>query len=214
MALLKFTNPSSTATVVIDVDSGDRDDRYSKFRIAPSGTICIDEADVNPYIGEGAECNSIPYSLKSGILTVTESDIDNITDLTKKNFIASGLGIKYFYASTSVVAKNVCVLDSNGKLAFDATAGNSVNLGVVRKDSSTGEYVRTYVDAVATVVAGETITAGDKVAGSSNGSVKKVDKVGQYYVGTALASATIGQQFSITVAPGKIESVVAFVPVP
>lgn len=204
MALLKFTNPSTTNTVVIDVDSGDRDDRYSKYRVAPLGVANVDEADVNPYIGEGADCNSLPASLAGGLLTVTEAHIDNITDLTKKNFIAGGLGLKYFYSAQGVVTGDVVVFDTDGKLVYDATYGNSVNAGVVRKDSSTGEYVRTKVSGTASVVAGETITVGDKVAGFSTGVVKKVTASGKHYVGIALESKTVSQALSITVAPGVI----------
>jgi len=204
MALLKFTNPSTTNTVVIDVDSGDRDDRYSKYRVEPSGVLNVDEADVNPYIGEGAECNSLPASLAGGILTVTEAHLDNITDLTKKNFIAGGLGLKYFYSAQGVVTGNAVVFDADGKLVYDATYGNSVNAGVIRKDSSTGEYVRTKVSGTASVVAGATVTVGDKVAGFSTGVVKTVTASSKHYVGIAVESKTVGQALSITVAPGVI----------
>lgn len=205
MALLTFTNPSITNTVVIDVDAGDRDDRVSKFRIAPSGTAIIDEADVNPYIGEGTECNSLPASLTAGILTVTEANIDNYTDLTKKNFIAGGLGLKYYYAGGSLTNTYIVVQStSTGKVGYDGTLGSRPNLGVVRKDATADEYVRVKTSGTASITAKGVLTSGCYVAGDTDGKGTKVTAKGKYYVGTALSDATANQVISITIAPGVI----------
>ena len=204
MALLAITNTLDYA-FKIDADVSERDNTYTKFSFAAAETKYIDEADINPFAGESVMAKGLPNALGAGTLTVTEADIDDLTILPVKNFIASGLGIKYYYAGGSVTNKYIVVIDTTtGKVGYDSALGATTQLGVLRKDAVLNDYVRVKTSGSATVVAGETLVVGDYVAGYTDGTAKKVTATGKYYVGVVTTGATVGGDAVITVAPGVI----------
>lgn len=203
MALIAFTNTAANLYKV-DVDTGERENTYAKFNFTASQVLYIDEADINPYAGDNVMAKGLVNGLKSGGLTITESALDDLTRLDVKNFLASGLGIHYYYVNSTVTNKYIVKLGTNGKIAYDSALGASANLGVARQDGTADQYVRVLTDGTATVVAGETLVAGDKVAGFTDGTAKKVTDVGKYYVGIVTVGNTVGLDATITVAPGVI----------
>lgn len=204
MALIALVN-STAYPYKVDADLGDRDNTYTQFSFAASETKYIDEADINPYMGGSVLGRGLPNSLASGKLTVTEANIDNLTRVEVKNYVASGLGIHYYYSLSTTTNKYIVTLDTdNGKLTYDTALGLNPNLGVARQDGTADQYIRVMTSGTATVVAGETLVAGDKVAGFTDGTAKKVTAVGKYYVGTVTVGNTVGLDCTITVAPGII----------
>lgn len=207
MALLIVTNPSTTQTVKIDVDSGDRDNRYAKFSVDKSSNLAIDEADMNPFIGEGAEAHSLPQALESGMLTITESALDSLVSLNIKNWVAKGLGIHYYTSGTTVTNKNIVrLISATGVLALPTGSGTEQCLGVARQDGTSGQYIRvmTKEGNLATVTAGEAIASGAKVAGNTSGQAVAVTTKGKWYIGTAQASAGSGADLSIKISIGQV----------
>lgn len=204
MALIAITNTKSYQ-FKIDTDASDRDNTYSKFNFAASETKYIDESDINPYGGENVETKGLPNALASGALTVTATDIDSLTILPVKNYLAGGLGQKYYYAGEGLTAKYIVILDTaTGKAVYDSALGATANLGVVRLAGILNDYVRIQVSGTATVTAGETLAEGDLVAGFTDGTAKKVTDKGDYYLGEVTTGNTVGNDVIITINPGVI----------
>lgn len=204
MALIALTNTLGYI-FKIDTDAGDRDNTYSKFSFAANETKYIDESDINPYGGENVETKGLPNALAAGTLTVTPTDIDSLTILPVKNYLAGGLGQKYYYAGEGLTAKYIVILDTTtGKVAYDSALGATANLGVVQLAANLNDYVRIQVSGSATATAGETLVAGDYVAGETDGTVKKVTDKGKYYLGVVTTGNTVGNDVVIAINPGVI----------
>lgn len=208
MANLTLTNASATQYLKIDVDAGDRENRYARWTIAPSGVQTIDEADINPYIGTYPETHSLPSALYEGMATIVESDLDNIVDISKKNFVGKGLGLHYGTLGEDIVANRIVIIaDATTGYIWLPTAGDGAEqiVGVTRQDGTTGQYVRlkcwpTAADATVTVKAAETIAAGDKVCGDTNGEAVVVPTTADlWYLGVCTVGGGTGEDITVSI---------------
>lgn len=205
MATIKLKNPSAVNTVLIDVDPNDRANRYASFKLEPSETKSIDESDINPAL---ATCSAFADGLEGGIIEViAETDIDSLTMLEVKNFLASGLGQKYYYSSSISSADRIFALDSTAGTAGFMTAIGQEPLGVLQTSSTVGSYNRiaTKTGKVVTVNSAGTVTAGDYVGGDVTGRALTVSTSGQYYLGTAVTGGTTGADITVEIGIGSID---------
>ena len=194
MGSIQVTNSSSENTLYIDVDKGDRFNSLAKWVFTPSEVKSIGEEDI--VVGEDF---ALPNSLRSGQATVTESDIDSLSSLDKKNFLASGLDIVYKVTSQAVTNKKVMNHDTtNNTVGFPTVAG-SRPLGISRQDGTSGATIRVKKAGTATVVCGGTVASGDNLISDTTGRVTASTTVGKWMVGTAPSDGTTGQELSITV---------------
>jgi len=207
MANLTLTNPSATQYLNIDVDAGDRENRYTRWSIAPEGVQCIDEADINPYIGTYPETHSLPSALYEGMATIVESDLDNIDSIAVKNFVGKGLGLHYMTLGEDINANLIVYADATSGYAYLPAAGDGAEqiVGVTRQDGTTGQYVRvkcwpTANDATVTVKAAETIAVGDKVCGDTNGEAVVVPTTSDlWYLGTCTVGGGTGENITVSI---------------
>lgn len=166
MSLIVFTNPSAEATVNIDSDRGDRVNTYSLFTVAPSSSKGVDEADIIPPFD-----TAIPNALKGGTLTTVENDLDNIVDAKTKNFVSKGLGIHYM-ESVGILKGNRAVFqtEATGKMGYVSANGGTVS-GILRSDTTNGQYMRVAVDegTTVTVELGGSVASGDYLMSDTTG---------------------------------------------
>lgn len=205
MALIIFTNPSTTKKVYIDVDKSDRDNSYAQYTILPSGTQPIDEADIDI---TNDKCNALALALKNGDLTITANDLDNLTVLAVKNFLALGLGMHYYYsAGAHAVARILTQSLTTGKVAYPA-ANTDELLGVSQQLASAGdEYKKVYTVAGTSVtvdVGASNIAIGDKIGADTDGKAIPVTTAGYKYLGIATAAALAGATITFVINKGTV----------
>jgi len=194
MANIQVTNASSENTLFIDVDKGDRFNRLAKWVFNPSEVKSIGEDTID----DSADF-ALPDALRSGQATVTEADMDSLTSLDKKNFLASGLDIAYHVTSQAVTNKKLMQFDStNNKVGFPTVAGNKP-LGVSRQDGTSGATIRVKKAGTVTVVCGGTVTSGAKLIGDTTGRVTASTTAGLWQIGKAPSDGTTGQELSVSV---------------
>ena len=207
MANLTFTNASATQYLKIDVDAGDRENRYARWTIAPEGIVTVDEADINPYIGTFPETNSLPSALYEGMATIVESTLDDVDSLAVKNFVGKGLGLHYMTLGEDINSNLIVIADATTGYAMLPTAGDGAEqiIGVTRQDGTTGQYVRvkcwpTADDATVTVKAAETIAAGDKVCGDTAGEAVVVPTTSDlWYLGVCTVGGGTGENITVSI---------------
>lgn len=206
MANLTLTNASATQELRIDVDNGDRENRYAKWVIAKSDILTIDEADINPYLPT-PHGSSLPSALYEGKATIVESGLDSLDSLAVKNFVAKGLGLHYYTLGADINANLIVIADATTGYAMLPTAGDGAEqiVGVTRQDGTTGQYVRvkteaTANDATVTVKAAETIAAGDKVCGDTNGEAVVVPTTADlWYLGVCTVGGGTGENITVSI---------------
>ncbi len=204
MATIKFKNPSAVNTMIIDTDSGDRVNRYGKFKFSPSETKSVDEADINPAL---ESCSAFADALTSGQLAlIAETDMDSLSMLDVKNFLASGLGEKYYYQGNDVSANRILALDSTAGTAGFMTAIGQEPLGVTATAMTTADYKRLHIltGKTVTVHSAGTIATDDYVGGDSTGRGLKVSTSGKYYIGKCVTGGGTGANITVKIGIGKI----------
>lgn len=196
MALIQMTNTSDVDTLHIDIDKGDRYNRYSaKWVFAPSEVKSIDEADVEVGVDQ-----PLVDALLSGQLSITETDLDSLTELEVKQFLAAGVKNKYYTAGEDLVADRLVAYDStNGTIGYPAASGDET-VGVLQADATSGEYKRVKFGSV-TGYAGGSITSGDKITTDTTGRLITTVTDGDIYVSTATADYTTGQAITFVFNP-------------
>jgi len=166
MANLILVNASSTADVYLDSDRGDRENTYAQWVIEGGATLAIDEADIRVPFDR-----TIPQSLKEGIVTTTESALDALTRLDVKNFVAEGLGLKYYNTNSVLLKANraVYATPATGFIAYPSASGGAVT-GIVRQDATgSTTYVRVQTSGTTTVELGGTVAEGDYLMSDTTG---------------------------------------------
>jgi len=192
MATIKMTNPSDEKTVYIDNDAGDRENRYAIAVFSPSETKSIDEADI-------PSTSSFADALKSGDLELdAETDIDSLSSVSVKNFLAGGLYQKYFYAGEALAENRIVHLDTTeGKIMYPSAIGE-LPVGVTAQDATLGEYIRVQNAGTLTIESAGTIAVGDKVVGDSTGRGLASTTVGHYYIGECTVGGGTGENINVT----------------
>lgn len=166
MAKVILANASSTETVLLDSDRGDRENRYTQWTITGGDTLAIDEGDIILPFDD-----TIPKALDSGIVTTTEANLNDIVDLKTKNFVAGGLGIHYYESNGVLEGNRAVVVDgTNGKIGYVSASGGTVT-GILRADTTDGQYERVMVKEgkTVTVELGGTVAEGDYLASDTTG---------------------------------------------
>lgn len=194
MGSIQLTNSSSEAKLLLDVDKGDRFNREAKWVFDPSEVKSIGEEEISV-----SEDFSLPDALRSGMATVTESDIDSLTDLSVKNFIAGGLDIVYKATGEAVTNKKIMELDSTNNTVGFPTALGSKPLGGSRMDGTTGAVIRVKTAGNITVVCGGTVSADDKLVGDTTGRVVASTVAGKWQIGVAPSDGTTGQELTVAI---------------
>lgn len=194
MALLIMTNPSSTNYVKVSSDRGDRVNRYTLFTVSPAVNFALDEADVMAFVDQ-----EIPDSLRSGILTIYEPDLDSLSRSVVQNFIASGLDIHY-YTSTGILKTNriVTVNSATGKMAYVTTLGDAPT-GSLRSDSTNLQYMRVRTAGTITVELGGTVASGDYLISDTTGRAVTSTTKGLNSFALASASGSLNGTQSVTI---------------
>jgi hypothetical protein len=195
MAKLILVNSSSTIVRNLDSDRGDRENTYAQWTIAGGATLAIDEADIMvPF----DKC--IPNALAEGQVTTTESALDDIVDLGKKNFIASGLGLHYYNTGGALLKANraVYATPATGNIDYPASSGGTVT-GIVRQDGTgTTTYVRVQTSGSTTVELGGTVASGDYLGSDTTGRAIAVTATGAKSFGRAPSAGSAGETKTVT----------------
>lgn len=192
MGTIQITNTSSQAKLFIDTDKGDRFNQYAKWVFTPSEVKGINEEEIDITADY-----QLPNALRSGQATLTETDVDSLTDLNKKNFLMSGLDTVYKVTSAAVVNKRLVKLDTTtNKVAYVGTLGDKP-FGATKKDGTTGETIRVKNGGTVTVNAGGTITSGSKLVSDTTGRAVVSVVAGLWQFGKATSDATTGQDLTI-----------------
>jgi len=166
MANLILVNSSSSIVRNLDSDRGDRENTYAQWTIAGGGTLAIDEAEIRVPFDK-----SIPQALKDGQVTTTESALDALTRLDVKNFVAEGLGLKYYNTNSVLLKANraVYATPETGFIAYPSADGGTVT-GIVRQDATgSTTYVRVQTSGSVTVELGGTVAQGDYLMSDTTG---------------------------------------------
>lgn len=193
MSNIQVTNSSATAKLFLDVDQGDRFNRIAKWVFEPSEVKSIDEDDIVVNVDQ-----SLPDSLRSGQATITEADMDSLTNGPKRSFLASGLDISYEVATSPVVNKRVVQFDSTNNKVRYVTAQGGKPLGGTRQDGTTGAVIRVKTAGSVTLSSGGTVTSGSKLVSDTTGRVVSSTTIGDWQVGLAPSDATVGQELSVS----------------
>jgi hypothetical protein len=188
MALIKFTNPSTENTLHIDCDLGDRFNRYSaKWVFAASETKSIDEANIDPSTDQ-----PLADALRSGQLTIVESDLDNLTGLHVKDFLASGLDVGYYTGAASLTSGRLVAYDTTaGTINYVATLGDAI-LGIANQDGTLNVETRVKTSGSFTGSAGGAITKGSYLISDTTGRLVVSTVNGKHSVGIAPSDQTTG----------------------
>lgn len=198
MAKLILVNSSSSETVLLDSDRGDRQNRYTVWTITGGNTLAIDEADIILPFDD-----TIPKALDSGQVTTTEANLNDIVDLKTRNFVADGLGIHYYESNGILVGNRAVVVDgTNGKIGYVSASGDAIT-GILRTDTTDGQYDRVMVKAgkTVTVELGGTVAEGDYLASDTTGRAITTVTAGNYSFAVATASGVESGTQSVVLAP-------------
>jgi len=193
LAGIKFTNPSLTNRVGVESDPSDRHSRVVIYDFAPGETKYIDEINLMPALDTFEQFQS---ALRGGILTIIEADLDKLSTIEYAQFLAEGLGVKYFYTTNDILTgKAVGYDEQNGTLQLlDADGDKPV--GILRQAAVKYVYTRVKTEGLTSAVAGADIKMGDTLIAKTDGTViATTDQVNQnkYMIGVANNDALIGE---------------------
>lgn len=205
MALLIVTNPSLTNDVDIYEDKGERYNNVIQYHIVKNSTYPIDEADITTLNNLG---NTLAVAIKEGQLTITANDLDSLTVLAVKNFLAYGIGAHYYYAAGAyAVARILTQSLTTGKVTYPA-ANTDELLGVSQQlASALDDYKKVYTvpgTSVTVDVGASNIAIGDKIGADTDGKAVPVTTVGHKYLGIAEVAAVAGATITFDINKGTV----------
>lgn len=167
MAGIKFTNPSLTETVDIYSDPSDRVGRVVIASFAPGETKYIDEINLMPALDTYEQ---FQLALK-GKLTITESDLDNLSAIEYAQFLAEGLGVKYFYSTNNINSGKAVAYDEENGTVKLVSANGDKPVGILNASALNGHYVRVKVSGLTTALLSSDVSVGDSLLVKTDGSV-------------------------------------------
>ncbi len=199
MSSIKINNSDSVAYLEIFKDQNQGGGRFVEWIVPPGGPLSIDEGDIDPIVHQG-----LADALRSGQATIIESDLDSLTSLEVKNFLAKGLDLDYKACGASVSNGNAVGLDTTAGTISKVSANGNQPYGVVHQDGTTGQYIRVKVAGNVTAVAGANIVPGDKLEARTDGKVYPVTTAGHWYLGISASTVSSSASVTFKVNIGKI----------
>lgn len=193
MGSIQVTNATG-AKLFIDVDAGERTNRYAKWVFNAGEVKSIGEEEIVVGVDQ-----ALPDALRSGQATVTESDIDSLSSLPVKDFLASGLDIGYKVSNGALLNKRIVMLDSTNNKVQYVTAQGVKPYGGLRQDSTNGVNARVKTAGTITVECGGTVTSGAYLVSDTTGRAVASTTTGDWIIALAGSDGTTNQQISVTV---------------
>ena len=200
MANIQLTNASSEDTLYIEVDKGDRFNRYAKWVLDPSEVKSVDEAEVDITTDF-----ALQTALSSGKMTITESDLEDLSYTDKKNFIGAGIGVIFKNAGVTITANRIVALDTTNNTIKYVTTQGDLPFGVSRASGTTGESIRVMTSGTPTLLLREDVEEDDYLVSDTTGGAVISTTVGDYAIGQASADGTGDTEQDITIAIAAIE---------
>lgn len=200
MANIKFTNVNTVAKLHIYKNGGNGGNRYVEWEIDPSAAYAIDEGDINP-----EEHQDLQNALLSGQATIDLTELDALTDLGVKNFIAKGLNLDYKLSHEALNDKDVVALDTTTNKVKYVAANGDLAYGVMYEDATSADlYKKLYITGEVTAVADGAIAIGSKLIATTAGKVKASTTSGLHYIGVAQVAAGDGEDITFQITHGTI----------
>lgn len=199
MASIKINNSDSIAILEIFKNQNTGLGRFVEWTVPAKGPLSIDEGDIDPINHQGLQ-----DALRSGQATIIESDLDSLTSLEVKNFLAKGLGLDYKACGAPVSNGNVVGLDTTANTISKVVANGNQPFGVTRQDGTTTQYIRIKIAGNVTAVTGANIATGDKLETYTDGKVYPATTKGHWYLGIAAGAITIGNSITFKINIGQV----------
>ena len=190
MARVTFTpnfGEKAADNLFVDVVNPIGTGRHAKWTFNYNTVKSIDEGEIDVTTDQ-----PLLDAVTDGKLLMTITDVDSLSDLGVKNFLASSMGFEYKVASGTNTAKLVVKLDdTTGQTAYVAAAGDQP-FGVVAATVTTGNPVRikTKPFSTVTVTCNGAVAVGDLVRARTDGKCETTTTKGDWVLGTALTAGT------------------------
>lgn len=200
MANIVFTNEDAYAQLDIYKDQGNGGNRYVDFSIPKDSTLSIDEGDISPVFHK-----DLQNALKSGQATIDLDELDALTSLEVKGFLAKGLDLDYKLSKTALSEGNVVALETSTNKVKKVAVEGDQPFGVMYEDATSADlYVKVKFAGEVTAVADGTIKVGDKLIATTAGKIKASTSIGKYYLGVSGSDVGNGESITFQITPGVI----------